>query len=718
MYSKLAFRSIRRSFKDFSIYFVTLAFSVCVFYAFNSISEQGAVLDLNDSQDGIINLLANMIGGLSIFLAFVLGFLVVYANRYLIRRRKREFAIYLTLGMSRLQISRVVVLETALIGLLSVVAGLTFGYLFSQALLYVTAAIFEMPVSGFTFYFSAPAAVFTVVCFALMFVVTLAFNVITVSRYKLIDLLLAERKSESVTLRSLPLSIVLFIVAVGMIVASYWLLIDNGLLNISPQFGAATALVCVGTVLFFYSLSGFLLRVVQGSKRIYLSGLNMFTLRQLNSRINSAFVSISVVCMVLFLALTSMCVGFSVVSVLNENLEASTRYDATYSVWYGAGSEEPDIDGDGWSSDEVPQDPAKLTRVQKSAIAANFDINSVFAHDVKGWSNLVAGSAQVDTYNTDINMRQLFDMIGYQPTGFLSVYADPEVDYESPAIKAVPISQYNELLALLGEKPISLKDNQYLLWGNISEFDELHQAIIAHNAPLSVFKSKLALASQKVEATPASTGTSSSGTVDVAFIVPDKVIPAGTMPERSVFNVMYNGSRADIEQAFTAAVAAAYGDSWNNPQKAWPFLNGTSAEIVRNNSTLLSGVISYLAIYIGLILLVTCAAILALQQLTEAVDSAKRYALLSKIGTEQRAINGALFMQVGIYFIFPLLLALAHSVVAMSVAKDVVALMGQMNITTPLITTAALSVAVYGGYYILTALTAKSSIQSRGASSS
>jgi putative ABC transport system permease protein len=502
-----------------------------------------------------------------------------------------------------------------------------------------------------------------------------------------------------------------------MIVASYWLLIDSGMIDLSPQFGAATALVCAGTVLFFYSLSGFLLRVVQGSKRIYFAGLNMFTLRQLNSRINSAFISISVVCMVLFLAMTSMCTGFAVVSVLNDNLEASTRYDASYSVWYAAGNEsDEDVDGGGWSTDKAPQKPDKLTRVQKDAIAANFDINSVFAHDVKGWNELVSGTAQVDSYDTDIDVREMFDLIGYYPTGVLSAYADQNADIGSPVIPAVTISRYNELLTLLGEKPITLEDGKYLIWGDVAELEEFYQAIIAHKGALLIFKSKLTLGSQKVERALAASSTSGGGgSITVAFIVPDNVIPKGTLPEKSTFNLMYKGSRSEMEKPFAAAVEAAYGDAWSNPEKAWPFLNGISAETIRENSTRLSGVISYLAIYIGLILLVTCAAILALQQLTEAVDNAKRYALLSKIGSERRTINRALFLQVGIYFVFPLLLALAHSIVAMSVAKNLVQLFGFMNITVPLITTAAIAIAVYGGYFILTALTAKSSILNRGA---
>ena len=90
MYSKIALGNVKKSLRDFSIYFLTLAVGVALFYAFNSITQQSMVLKLSEDTRKIVELLSRTIFGVSTFLAVILGFLVVYANQFLIRRRKKE----------------------------------------------------------------------------------------------------------------------------------------------------------------------------------------------------------------------------------------------------------------------------------------------------------------------------------------------------------------------------------------------------------------------------------------------------------------------------------------------------------------------------------------------------------------------------------------------------------------------------------------------------
>ena len=302
MLIKLALGNVRKSIRDFSVFFLTLAFGVCAFYAFGSLSDQAAVIQMTSDQRASVQSLMKIFSGVSVFLAVILGFLVVYANRFLIRRRKREFGVYLTLGMRRGQVAAIIAAETLSVGVAALAVGLAAGVLLSQLMTYVTARLFETTVTGFSLVFSPAAAAQTVECFALMFAVSLVFNVGTVSRFRLIDLLRADKVSEKVKLRSLPLSVALFVVSIALIGVAYKTLLDHGILSDGPWFGVATLLVSVGTALFFFSISGFLLRLVQSSKGIYLRGLNMFVLRQLNSRVNTAWVSITMVCAMLFVA--------------------------------------------------------------------------------------------------------------------------------------------------------------------------------------------------------------------------------------------------------------------------------------------------------------------------------------------------------------------------------------------------------------------------------
>ena len=88
---------MKKSLKDYAIYFLTLVLGVAIFYMFNSIDSQQAMIRVSESQREIIKLMIEVLGYISIFVAVILGLLIVYANNFLINRRKKEFGIYMTL---------------------------------------------------------------------------------------------------------------------------------------------------------------------------------------------------------------------------------------------------------------------------------------------------------------------------------------------------------------------------------------------------------------------------------------------------------------------------------------------------------------------------------------------------------------------------------------------------------------------------------------------
>ncbi|MFR5194665.1 MAG: FtsX-like permease family protein [Eggerthella lenta] len=307
MLARLALGNVRKSLADFGIYFLTVMLGVAVFYAFNSMTAQQGVLAFSETQSKMFDLLGMVIGGVSVFIAFVLVFLVVYANSFLIKRRKREFGVYLALGMSTGDVVKIVALESLIAGAASLAAGLVVGIGLSQLLLQLTSALFQADVAeagGFAFVFSADALAKTAIVFAAIFLTAALLNARTVARAKLIDLLHAQRKNEEMRLTSLPLSLALFAASLVLIGVSYKLLIDNGLMEPSPEFAAATLLGCAGTVLFF-TRCRLPVETFAPVKPLYLRGLNMFTLRQL-SEVNARSLAV-MVCLVLFLAITSVC---------------------------------------------------------------------------------------------------------------------------------------------------------------------------------------------------------------------------------------------------------------------------------------------------------------------------------------------------------------------------------------------------------------------------
>ena len=204
---------MKKSFKDYAIYFLTLVLGVAIFYMFNSLDSQQAMLDVSQSTREMIQLMIEMLNVVSVFIAIILGFLIVYANNFLINRRKREFGIYMTLGMGKWQISKIILLETILVGILSLAVGIFVGVFGSQFMSILVAKLFEADMTEFTFVFSKDACIKTCIYFTIMYVAVMLFNTFTISRYKLINLLTAIKKNEKVKIKNPVISIIIFILS-------------------------------------------------------------------------------------------------------------------------------------------------------------------------------------------------------------------------------------------------------------------------------------------------------------------------------------------------------------------------------------------------------------------------------------------------------------------------------------------------------------------------
>ena len=696
MLARLAVGNIRKSIADFGIYFLTVVLGVAVFYAFNSVSQQRTVLAMTESQDKIFELLGTVIGGVSVFIACVLVFLVVYANRFLVKRRKREFGIYLMLGMSTGDVVKIVAVESLITGAASLAVGLILGFALSQGLLYVTSLLFSADIasaSGIAFVFSADALAYTLVVFVAIFLIAAVVNAREVSKARLIDLMTAYARTEATALKSLPASLALFVVSVAMIGVSYKLLLDNGLLDLSPRFGAATVLVCAGTVLFFWSLSGFLLRIVQSSKALYYRGLNMFALRQLNAKVNTTFATLSVVCLTLFLALTSVCGGIGIRNAVEGNLAQSTSYSATVRTTYyystSEGFEEAGLGAYGDFAAELGGDMAAGLAQSATAVGAG-DLQA-----------LAEGGAQIDFLIDDVDdPLTIGDVERAAGIALTDVSGNGALnpDYASTPLQIVRLSQVNAALALAGAEPVELAEGECALLVDSDVTKGFFEEVARRAPAIEVGGVRLAAAQcigRCIETTSFPTNTG-------ALVVPDDAVPAGALTMGSLYDVQC--ASVDDERAFVAACEAI--EASDNPL-TWPITMTQGRQDVIEQSASLSTIVAYLAIYLGFVLTVACAAILAIQQLSEASDNARRYGMLRKLGAPDGMIDRALLLQVAVYFVFPLLLAIAHSACAMQVVTDVVAVFGALDIGLMVAMCAGAFVAVYGVYFAVTYFAAR-----------
>ncbi|HEX3016976.1 MAG TPA: ABC transporter permease [Caproicibacter sp.] len=680
MFSKLAFKNVTKSMKDYLVYFLTLMFGVCLFYMFNSIDAQTAMLAISKGQYDILKTLTEVISYVSVFISVILGFLVVYANGFLMKRRKKELGVYMTLGMPKSRISAIIILETFLIGLISLAAGLVAGIFLSQGMSVVTAKLFEANLTKFVFTFSKSAFWKTLVYFGVMFLIVMLFNTISVSHLKLIDLLSAGHKNQKLRINKLWMSVVIFLVSVACLGTAYYLIEKNGMIQFTPQFAASLILGVIGTLLFFLSLSGFLLRVVKSNKKLYFKNLNMFVLRQFNSKINTTFVSVSVICIMLLVTIGTLSTGMGISNALSKDLKNACPYDATVTSVLAYRN------SDGTASKDGP------VKQKSGDIVATLQKTGF---DLSHWSR---NYAQISTFDSGI---QLYTFLTKQ--NWPEILGNYTEQAKKSPVSAVKLSEYNNLMKMVGKQTLSLQSDQYALNCNYGNLIPIYNGVLQQGKTITIDGKNLKPNSSTVvsEYFENRDGGSDTGTL----ILPDSFFE-GKHPVETTLNLNYQTGvkekefRTSLKAADDKASSLAY-DMVSTKNDIYETAGGYKL------------LVSYLALYIGLVFLIAAAAILALQQLSESSDNAERYGLLRKLGVEEKMLNHALFTQIALYFLLPLSLAIIHCIVGIDVANRVIRVMGAMDVLSSIIMTAVIFLVVYGAYFLATYFGSKSMIRQK-----
>lgn len=677
MLARLAVRNVRRSARDYAVYFVTLLFGVAVFYAFNSIDSQAVLFDIEKNAVGsILEMTNNFIGLFSVAVAVVLAFLVTYANRFIIKRRKREFGTYLLLGMSASRVACVLSIEMLVVGAVSLVAGLVVGLVLSQALAFATAALMGTTMTHYTFVVSTSALVKTLICFAILFAAALVMNVVFVSRRKVGDLL-AEHAEAKVTSR-IPLwaRIVGFVLALAVLAVAYWLLWDNQFKEFDNEFGAATLLMVIGTFLLFWSGSTIVLSLVKRAHGFYFRGLHAFTARQLSSKVGTAFASLSVVCIMLFFALTTVSVGFGVRALFVDSIEQTTRYDVTFTDVFCA----PGLYGDAAMNGQDSYE-SRLAYMQENyperleaAHASEFDMARDIAVHNSGWNDLVKDSAQLDYYNDPQAVwGPVLDAAGIDAS---SLEASGWFASSSPLI--ISESQFNDVCRLAGERTCQLADDEYLINNTSKATEDIAGQVRAKAMPLAIAGVDLHASDEKASV---EMRTGAVADVMLELVVPDRVVERmkaqGALPTYCYLDCMYSCDRAEGDARLVKLLQDGYpsneiiaSNEVPLSTTGWPYSFLFTAQEMVDQAGGLKLLITYLALYIGFVLLVSTAAILAIQQLSETADSVGRYQRLSSLGCDRSMILGSLRTQTVLYFLVPLGVALVHAVYALCVMNS------------------------------------------------
>ena len=686
MLFKLSFKNMRKTIKDFAIYFLTLALGVAIFYMFNSLDSQEAMLQVSNSTRELIKLMVTMLGFVSVFVAIILGLLIVYANNFLINRRKREFGTYMLLGMSKGQISRILLIETILVGIISLVVGLIVGIFASQFMSILVGKLFAADMSKFEFVFSKDACIKTCIYFAVMYIAVMIFNTFTISRYKLINLLNASKKNEKIKIKNLWVCILVFIIGAVMLGYAYYK-VTGGISELSTEEKMLPVILMgiVSTILIFWSVSGFILKIVQLRKNIYLKDVNMFVLRQLHNKINTTVVSMSVICLMLFMTITILSSALSLNSTMRRDLEEMTPVDINL-----------------YKTANLPENK-KMSKAQiedsRKTMVQTLEENGFDMNNLKDVVEIPIYATNELTWKDTLS--PVYDEVKKQ---------FPNLLYET-AEELVKVSDYNKIARLYGTTEYNLNDDEYVILCDFDNMKNLRNQALKVDSTITIggkeYKSKYDECQEgylEMAGSHINTGI---------ILVPDNCNLTEDMKEETFLAANYNADTEEekekIEKIFTDEMSS---ELYKNLEEKEITIDGMTKIALIESSLGVSTIVLFIAIYLGIIFLIASSAILALKQLTESSDNKQRYTILRKIGADEKMINGALFKQIGIFFLMPLILAIIHSIFGIQFVLTMMSVLADSKELLPsVIATAIVIGLVYGAYFMATYIGSKNIIK-------
>lgn len=682
MLFKLSIKNIAKSIKDYAIYFFTLILGVAIFYIFNAIDSQTVMMQVSASTHDIIDLMTNMLSGVSVFVACVLGFLIIYANRFLMKRRNKEFGIYLTLGMSKRKISLILFFETLIVGCISLLVGLVLGTGLSQLMSLLVANMFEAKMTDFKFIFSSAACIKTLIYFGIMYILVMIFNTYNVSRCKLIDLLNANKKSEKVKLKNSWLCIMVFIISTCVLGYAYWCVTVGVVeLQTANKILIPIALGFISTFFIFWSLSGLLLKIFMSMKNVYYKGLNSFTLRQFSSKINTTVFSMTIICIMLFFTICVLSSAISIRNSMTTNLKTMAPVDIQF-------DKKLDLAIDSGYSLDVIEDSRVSIRESLNRLGFDIDkyLKDIIEFNLYASNDILVKNTLGDAYQ---NLAEQFSYL----------------DYDA-AETFIRESDYNKLARLYNLEPIHLENDEYVIVADFESWVNIRNEGLKRKTSITI--NGITLTPKYDECINGFVYMTSSHVNTGIFIVPDDILN-NSLREIGILVANYSANTDKEKQEIEDIIMELN----NNSYAANTNIDASTRLSLYEGSIGLGAMITFIGLYLGIIFLIASAAILALKELSESTDNKERFRMLRRIGTDEKMLNRALFRQIGIFFLFPLMLALVHSIFGIKFCSYLLETFGNKELLKSIIVTAGIIVFVYGGYFLITYLCSQNIIKEK-----
>lgn len=553
----------------------------------------------------------------------------------------------------------------------------------------VVANMFEADLTKFAFVFSSSSCIKTIIYFGIMYLFVMIFNTYSVSKCKLIDLLNGAKTSEKIKLKNPILCIIIFIISCLVLGKAYHLVTVEFLtLQEAENILVPIVMGCVSTFFIFWSLSGLLLRIARSMKNFYYKGLNSFTLRQFSSKINTTVFSTTIICLMLFITICLLSACLTMKNSMNANIKELAPADFMFTTNMNMDKYYDSFRTYGYNDNKI-----------KNSHYTVLEMFNIFNYDI---TRDVKEYVEINTYATpDLTMNHT---LGSKLDSVRTSFPFLQYDTKESIIK---ISDYNKVARLYGNEEYSLKDDEYMIVADFKSMVEIRNMALENGETINLFGHTL---KPKYNSCQDGFLEMSSNHINTGIIlVSDNVINEDYLVQNHLIGNYNTSDKNEIEEIENNINALA-----KNP-KANDYLlpSGSTRLSIKEATTGLSAMVTFIGLYLGVIFLISSAAVLGLKELSESSDNKQRFRMLRKIGTDEKMINKALFRQIAIFFILPLILALIHSVFGIMFAMKILEVFGNDQLLPSIIMTTIFMVIIYGGYFLITYYCSKNIIKER-----
>ncbi|MDU2489885.1 MAG: ABC transporter permease [Clostridium celatum] len=623
MYAKLAKSNAKKSIKDYLIYFITITICVSLFYAITSLSSSSYELITEESYNfKSLNLILKYS---TYIITAILILLVSYVNKYMIKRRKREFATYVLLGAEQKSVALMFFIETIVIGVLAIISGIFVGTLFSQgitALVLISAnqeIVFSlrlyMDTVGITFIF-----------FIAMFCIIGLYNIIVLRKIKLIDMLNAHKQVEFKFKRSGKMYSVIFILAIILygVCGSCTIKLMNSKVDYSVRMimyiGISLVTFILGTYALFYSIAYIMIYIKNKWTNFKYEGTNLFLIGSIVSKIKTAPILMATISMTFLGAMISFIITIVMAQWALGYLDMRVPYD--------------------------------------------IDIRNNYSNDFLEQAN-ISDFKELPKLDYSKVVEYLNDS-GYEVKNYCEVEKYIlKPDGSSEQLLAISLSDFNKLRNMLGYEEVNLEENEFATQWYSTITDEEISNYLENNYELNINGQTYNINENLVYKD--SIGEGFYLNTDNIIILSDKVCEGLEFAEINFlanikdkmsyedskdfqYNYVYDWFRKDNAE-FIQKYSKEYDISYS-------IIRTRIKSLETNNILVTTLAMRILGIYLGVVLLMISLTVLSLSQLTDSIEHKDRFNVLRKLGVEDKEVNKIILKQISIYFIVPIFIAM------------------------------------------------------------